>query len=68
MTIYKRCDIIWRILDINEAVFAADYAFVAQGIEQRFPVPCVGGSIPSRRVKNLKYLSRIYSGFFSIEI
>lgn len=25
-------------------------AFVAQGIEQRFPVPCVGGSNPSRRV------------------
>lgn len=25
-------------------------ASVAQGIEQRFPVPCVGGSNPSRRV------------------
>ena len=25
-------------------------ALVAQGIEQRFPVPCVGGSNPSRRV------------------
>ena len=29
---------------------ASNYALVAQGIEQRFPVPRVGGSNPSRRV------------------
>ncbi len=37
------------IRDCKIASDAAD-ASVAQGIEQRFPVPCVGGSIPSRRV------------------